>query len=420
MASASGGQEQGGEKNTYYILWLVALIVFFGSIIWYFFDTPLKQAFLFIRMYELKALYFCLTFIPLQLPWFGESIHAAAKEIGLALTLAEQTTPDTINLNIAEALSMTVGNYWRYPVSIYLAVLSFIVLKTNIQMRLRKKYNMRSLAEQEKVLWPQISIATKIDLLQEDLDSGPWAMAMTPMQFSKKNKLVSIDLAEPSATPFSKLQPPEYKVTLNRARAERAFCAQLGRTWQGVEAMEPHRRALFAVFAARGARDTNTALKLVNQLAKSAAEGVLDFTGVDDLWQKHLKNKQVEEICQQHAYEFTVFISLLMFAREDGVVASADFLWVKPIDRRLWYVINNVGRQTPCVEVGGIFCHWYYEMALKRALSAPRVANAVDALELALSEIIYIPDQQEKQEILNRHTGRQVPDSTVNMEQANP
>ena len=59
-------------------------------------------------------------------------------------------------------------------------------------------------------------------------------------------------------------------------------------------------------------------------------------------------------------------------------------------------------------------------MALKRALSAPRVANAVDALELALSEIIYIPDQQEKQEILNRHTGRQVPDATVNMEQANP
>src|SRR5205807_151959 len=134
-----------------------------------------------------------------------------------------------------------------------------------------------------------------------------------------------------------------------------AFSVQLGRVWHGFEEMAPHRRAIIAIFSARGSRDTKAALAMVNQLADSGAEGKLNCAGADDLWKKHAKNKRVQEICEYHAYEFTVFISMLQFAREDGVVASSDFLWVKPVDRRLWYVINNVGRQTPCVEVGGIF-----------------------------------------------------------------
>jgi intracellular multiplication protein IcmP len=68
----------------------------------------------------------------------------------------------------------------------------------------------------------------------------------------------------------------------------------------------------------------------------------------------------------------------------------------------MWYVLNNVGRQTPGVEVGGIFCHWYYEMALKSPLSAPRVDGAITGLTIALSELIYIPDEKEKAEIMNQ------------------
>lgn len=96
-----------------------------------------------------------------------------------------------------------------------------------------------------------------------------------------------------------------------------------------------------------------------------------------------------------------------MFAREDGVLPSCDFLWVKPLDRRLWYVINNVGRQTPAVEVGGIFSHWNTETALKRPLSVPLVIDAVNALEVALSEILYIPSDAERAAILKAKQERQ-------------
>jgi len=401
--AASPGQDQGAEKNAYYIFWLIAIITIIGAMIWYVFGHQLKQFFIAVKIYELTAMRFCFDLFPDNLPWIGEWIQNSLGEVKADLNAAEQLTPDNITLEISEILSETTGKYLRYPIAIYLGLLCLAVFKTNVQMRLKKKYNMHTLALQEQENWPQIKIATKVDLLNEDLESGPWAMAMTPMQFAKKAKLITVELADAPSNPFGKSKGAEYKVTLDKVRAERAFSVQLGRTWQGVERMAPHRRAIFAVFAARGSRDTKAALALIGQLARSAADGTLDCTGVDELWKKHIKSKPVKEICARHAYEFTNFISMLQFAREDGVMASADFLWVKPLDRRLWYVINNVGRQTPGAEVGGIFSHWYYEMALKRPLSAPRIDAAVDALELALSEVLYVPDDNEKEEILKRH-----------------
>jgi intracellular multiplication protein IcmP len=401
MSGQGGGAEQ-SDKNSYYILWLVALIGFIAGLIWWAFSYQLKIAFIAIRLWELASIHFFLGLFSPDFPWIGESIQGLIPAVSSDLELVQGLRPDGLTLDIADTLSLTAGRYLRYPLAIFLVALSIVVFKTNIQMRLKKKFDMNSLARQEQVNWPQIKIATKFDILNEDLDSGPWAMAMTPMQFAKKNRLVAIEFADVSATQFSKVQAAEFKVTLDKARAERAFSAQLGRGWHGAENMPPHRRALFAVFVARGNRDTKAAQALVSQLAISAADGQLDCSGVDALWKKHIKSKKIQEICASHAYEFTLFISVLLYAREDGVVASSDFLWVKPIDRRLWYVINNVGRQTPAVEVGGIFSHWYYEMALKRALNSPRIDPAVEALNIALSEVIYVPDEKEREALVKQ------------------
>jgi intracellular multiplication protein IcmP len=396
---AGGGQEQSGG-NAYYILWVIALLAFVGGIIWWAFAYQLKTAFIFIRLYELITIHFFLGLFSPDLPWIGESIQRLFSEVESNLTLAYSVSPDSLTMEMADVLSLTAGEYFRYVLIMLLLAFSIVIFKTNAQMRLKKKFDMKSLARQEQSNWPQIKIATKTDILNEDLDSGPWSMALTPMQFSKKNKLIAVEFADVSATEFSKAQAAQFKVTLNRGRAERAFTAQLGRSWQGIENMAPHRRAVVAIFFARGNRDTKAASALVAQLAASAADGKLDCSGADELWKKQLKAKRVQEICAMHAYEFTLFISALLFAREDGVVASSDFLWIKPVDRRLWYVINNVGRQTPGAEVGGIFSHWYYEVALKRALSAPRIEPAVEALNEALSNVIYIPDEKEKEALI--------------------
>jgi intracellular multiplication protein IcmP len=150
--------------------------------------------------------------------------------------------------------------------------------------------------------------------------------------------------------------------------------------------------ALFAVFAARNAGDTKAAAELLAHISASVTTK-LNFSGAATLCKKHEKTKTVQRITQTHAYTLTVMASMLEAAREDGVQASADFLWLKPVDRRLWYMLNTIGRQTPFVEVAGSFAHWLAEKQVGRRLLVPMVEEATNALELALKEILYRPDE---------------------------
>lgn len=383
----------------------MALIIFVGGAIWYFFDYQLKLAFIAIRKYQLLGIYYAVKYLPLELlpsPYF-DWIKILPARVLQDLSIVQQISPKTLSPEVAIVLSQETGEMLRYPFTVLFVIFAIIIHKSSILLRYRRTHTMKSLLKQEVVNWPQTTIVRDINLLDYDLDSGPWAMTLTPLMFAKKYKLIDVVPSEKAGATFSKTAAPEFKIILKRARSERAFSAQLGRPWHGVDHLLPHRRAVFAILASRGCRDTHKSRELTYQLARTAGEGRINLMGVDELINKHLKNKLVEKILKSHAYEFTIFASLLLFAREDGVIASADFLWVKPVDRLLWYVINNVGRQTPAAEVAGIFCHWYHELALKRSLSVPVVTGAVDALELALNDIIYMPDDQEREEIYKRH-----------------
>ena len=85
--------------------------------------------------------------------------------------------------------------------------------------------------------------------------------------------------------------------------------------------------------------------------------------------------------------------SLLHAARDDGVVPSAEFLWLKVKDRRLWYMLNSVGRQTPFAEVGGPFAHWRAEQEMGRSCRAPMIDEAIKALEIAVKEVKLSPKE---------------------------
>ena len=72
---------------------------------------------------------------------------------------------------------------------------------------------------------------------------------------------------------------------------------------------------------------------------------------------------------------------------------SAEFLWLKPIDRRLWYMLNCIGRQTPYPEVGGPFAHWRAEQVMGRPSLTPMIDEAIKALEGAIREVKLTPKE---------------------------
>lgn len=129
-----------------------------------------------------------------------------------------------------------------------------------------------------------------------------------------------------------------------------------------------------------------------DQIAKSATDGQLDFSGVEMLFRQYKKHKIINLLEKKHAYVGTLIASLLELARKAEVLASVDFIWLKAVDRRLWYLLNSIGRRVCFVECAALFAHWLYEKGLGHAIVTPHIAQAVQALELEVKNILYQPE----------------------------
>ncbi len=392
------GAGQGDDKNSMAILWIIGFIFVVGMIVWLSFSDQIKYLFIKLRMAESYLLWLVVKALPSTISW----VKDMQTEILKTLLVTKQITPDMLTAEYAAQLSDVIGKYIRVPITLCLAWFCFLTYGRNVKMRYRKRYDMHSLAEQECSVWPQINPVLNTDIVAADIDKGPWAMGQSPVEFCKTYKLINISV-EAASGALSK--GPKFNMVLNKNRANRVFAAQLGRLWAGPERLPIHRRALFAAFIARGCRDTQNARNLLIQINRSCAGGKLDkldFTGVDDLWKKHIKERAIDDIIKSHAYESTVFMALLLYAREDGVFATADFIWLKPFDRKFWYFLNNVGRQTAFCEAAGVHAHFLAEKALRRPLGVPMVNEATKGLDLALQDIIYTPTPEEKDELLKQ------------------
>jgi intracellular multiplication protein IcmP len=299
--------------------------------------------------------------------------------------------PASITASSMIMMGSSVGDIIRYPFVIILIILAFVVYMSNSVRSFKRTYTMKSLSELENANWPQISPVVGLDLVKTDLDTGPWAMALSPMQFCKRNNLL-IEVRPQRVEGMKRSEWDRIDVVLKRGEANRLFSMQLGPLWAGPDKLPPYARALFAAFAARVNADPN-GIKLILQMARTC-KSRLDFSGADELLKKHYQSKAIQGIVTGHAYMLTVMATMLERSRDDGVQASSDFLWLKAIDRRLWYTLNTVGRQTPFIEVAGIFAHWIAEKEAGKKLIVPMVDEATNAVELALKDIIYKRDEE--------------------------
>ena len=242
---------------------------------------------------------------------------------------------------------------------------------------------MNKLRTLQNSVYPQYSPILNKNLIDTDIDEGHWRMSEQPMFFCKKYGLLE---------EYPKDGRPAVKL-IRQAAAEQ-FAVQMGPIWDSrVDTQPPYIQALFAAFAAKAERDSKACSKLLKQISQSSLSTNLDFTGTRELLRQHISSKIVGRAAGPHAYVITMMASMLEVARTDGVLATAEFLWLKAVDRRLWYMLNSVGRKTAFPEVGGPFAHWQVEKRLRRPLKVPMVETAVDAMEEAIAEVIYKPDE---------------------------
>lgn len=280
------------------------------------------------------------------------------------------------------------------PMGLILFWMAYKVNKKAPANALRKVFNRESLLDSQANIWPFIIPVQRLNIIDEPIDSGPWAMAKRPVNFCKDYHLLK-------------------GKDLDKIRAEKFFSTQLGNLWEGPKRLSKSEKALFACFAAHLCHDKDGCMQGLEDLSrKTLPSGMrrgdkLDKKGkpiyqmvkefvkpseyaiTDALLKKYKDDPRVLEVVAKYAYNTTVLMGLLEAARKNGVIPSSFFIWLRPYNRSLWYALNTVGRATSVCESAGVFAHFLAEKIAQHKLERPYVKEATNALEISLREYIY-------------------------------
>ncbi|MCP8352369.1 type IVB secretion system coupling complex protein DotM/IcmP [Candidatus Synchoanobacter obligatus] len=382
MTLKGGGQQQNPPDQSLDLFLIIGLIAVVTIVSWYYYSEKIVQAIFAIRLIEAKAVLAFLNVIER----FSELVHEdviAIAYLKSSINYMENVSPGSVTYKDLYQVSARFGAALSLPAIIIGSLGVVYCLFFHRFSRFNQVYSMTSLARQEVKNWPQISCVLGKGLIKQDVRKGEWRMSDQPLSFAKKHGLLRQELVKGQTV-----------ARLEKEKAAIVFCAQMGPLWSGLEGLPPYVLALFAIFCAKAENDSEGARSLLRSIAASAASGSLDFGGTRLLLFKHVRSKRVGKAVSPHAYLYTVMASMITLARRDGVLSVSEFLWLKPLDRKLWYVLSNVGRQTTFVEVAGPMGHWMVECRLRRPLKVPVVEQAVEALDEALANILINLDEE--------------------------
>lgn len=189
-------------------------------------------------------------------------------------------------------------------------------------------------------------------------------------------------------------QIPDVDGKIDERATYRALAAQLGPRWQGVNKLKPYKKILLAAFCLKAARKRADSDKMLGRLALCwSADGGLKLSRDSGLLKeankilanRDLSGKTLAKV-NQHAFETPALLRALATAREEGgVLAPSQFLWLRAHNRRLWYPMNNLGRQSYHMEALGALSHFKAERMTQRPIPKPKVEGAVKSLSEYMS-----------------------------------
>ena len=171
----------------------------------------------------------------------------------------------------------------------------------------------------------------------------------------------------------------------------RAMEVQLGPPWKELSNALPHVQALLALMYVNrykgDAESRNVAENLTKAFVSSSSrkrdKAFLEV--VRPILADSKFSARMTKWTSRHAWTNTAVISV--YGRcgpfqdwgggNAGVLPTASFLWLKEIDRRLWYALNNVGRRAFHVEGAGAICHFFHERLADQPIETPIFDEAI-------------------------------------------
>jgi intracellular multiplication protein IcmP len=326
-------------------------------------------------------------------------------------------------------LTTFTGEYMRWLVVPPFLLWVVAMWRKDPIFKFRRQMNIKSLLERNARVFFSVRPLVGEDLLAAGNYKNNWRPFVNPFNFTLEKNLFKMEGRETKdvnkymvglwkkRVNMDESLVGEYEYpTLDEAQARVLFEKNLGEkiwdndkrpetkndVWSMLMRMPMHKRALATVllchYIAEGdlKKEGDALLEqfadsyYVEKLKKKKKKKVwsaeaLNASGVNNKLREILKKYDFDIVIIPflfHAWSHTLLISLFTRVK---TITSADFIWVKPVDRELWYVLNNVGRKTFGAEGGGAFAHFQVETGLARPLGSPDVDSAVDGLKSALT-----------------------------------
>jgi hypothetical protein len=313
-----------------------------------------------------------------------------------------------------QAVLSYTGKWIRWPFGLFLVLLGLASVFMGRVRGLTRRLDMESLlrnnAESFACLRPVVGRGKEL-LDPRSYDSGNWRIARSPLHFAVEHDLL-LDAQGKAYGPDQAMrrglgftEAPAYgRAGLDEAKALTVLTDQLGPAFGGFAALAPGRKALAVAFLAYAGGDKQDCLGILDDISRAYTEQdgkpacpLLEqatFTRrLEAMGDKHKGIAEERLITRHTAFELVWFMALLTRARKKGVLASSQFLWLRPLDRPLWYALNQCGGRAAWAEGFAPWAHYAAEEKAGKALSEPHLAQAVAALREALAAQGWLTDK---------------------------
>ena len=322
--------------------------------------------------------------------------------------------PASLTWERMSAILSYTGKWMRWPFALFLLLLSATAIFMGRVKKLIRRLNMESLlhhnAESFPCLLPIVGRGNYL-LSPKSYDTGYWRIARSPLQFAVEHGLLMDDAGNAFVPDqvlrrgLGHMDSAAYgHARLDEVKTQEVLRVQLGPVYGGISSLSPCRKALAAAFMAYAGGDKKEAVALLDALSRSYTEkddppactvlADAEFQKqMDATLDTHKGILSDKSIARHSAFELVWFMALLTRARKKGVLASSQFLFLRPLDRSLWYALNQCGGRAAWAEGFAAWAHYAAEEKAGFALSEPKLGQAVKALRDALSVQGWLTDK---------------------------
>jgi intracellular multiplication protein IcmP len=360
-----------------FIGWAIMLVIFavIAWLFWFFYDTEMRNVIRWIRYGEMWV-------VSLVAPEnYTVNFRGQESSFFKGLTDTPKWAAEDLTRQHLSYFGALAMQPLRIPFVIGLLAMAGYAIFLGPKTKYRKSLDLDGLIERQSLVFPTIS--PFIDFNPSKL---PPRAPGSPVP--AKLPLFAEALGPEEWFAYNRIPAPDGKIDENKTA--KAFSKQLGKRWQGAKALPPYMQILLASFCLKAARKRDESDEMLARIAKcwSAKKGLRlnkDRKLIKDA-RKILSNKKLaaETLAKanQAGFVTTAMLKALQHARDEGgVLAPAQFVWLRGHDRTLWYPLNNLGRHSFHMEALGAMAHYKLERMTQRPIPTPKVDGAVETMK---------------------------------------